>query len=232
MLVFPYLRPYTSHKLSYRSTACIFLGYAPSHKGYICLDPTSSRFYISKNVLFHEASFPFREDPSLVSPPVQQPNSISTPTILPTLTFSLSSSSTSRLPSPIQVPFASLVSSASPFLPPFPINCSVHQDLPIVNTHAMITRNKYGIQKKKAYFTQLREPRTYLQASKHQVWINAMNTEYNALIKNNTWSLVTSPPRAHIVGSNWIYIIKYNVDGSVNRFKARLVSQCHINCWH
>ena len=170
MLVFPCLRPYTSHKLSYRSTACIFLGYTPYHKGYVCLDPTSSRFYISKNVLFHEASFPFREDPSLVSPPVQQLNSVSTPTILPTPTFRLSSSSTFRLPSPIQVPFASPVSSASPFLPPFPINFFVHQDLPIVNTHPMITKNKSGIQKKKAYLTQqLHEPRTYLQASKHQV---------------------------------------------------------------
>ena len=136
----------------------------------------SNRFYISRNVLFHEASVPFREDPSLVSPPVQQLNSASTPTLLPTPTFPSSPSSTSKLPSPIQVPFSSPVSSASPSLPPFLVNSFVHQDLPVVNTHPMITSKKSGIQKKKGYLTQqLREPRTYLQASKHQVWIDAMN---------------------------------------------------------
>ena len=112
-----------------------------------------------------------------MSPPVQQLNLASTPAVLPTPTFPSSSSSTSKLPSPIQVPFSSPVSSTSPSLPPFPVNSSIHQDLPVVNTHPMITSKKYGIQKKKAYLTQqLREPRTYLQASKHQVWIDAMNT--------------------------------------------------------
>ena len=113
------------------------------------------------------------------SPSLQQLNSVSILALLPTPTFPLSSSSTSRLPSPIQVPFASPVSSASLSLPHFPVNSSVHLDLPVVlNTHPMITRIKYGIQKKKAYLTQqLREPRTYLEASKHQVWIDAMDTE-------------------------------------------------------
>ena len=45
-LCFPSLRPYTTNKLSYRSTPCVFLGYAPSHKGYLCLDTKTDRFYI------------------------------------------------------------------------------------------------------------------------------------------------------------------------------------------
>ena len=90
----------------------------------------------------------------------------------------------------------------------------------------MITREKSGICTKKAHLTsQITEPRTYAQASKHPVWIEAMITEYQALLRNQTWTLVSLPLGAHIVGCRWIYKAKYKPDGSVDRFKARLVDQ-------
>ena len=89
----------------------------------------------------------------------------------------------------------------------------------------MITRAKSGIYTEKAYLTsQITEPRTYAQASKHPVWIEAMNTEYQALLRNQTWTFVSPPLGAHIVGCRWIYKVKYKPDGSVDMFKARLLA--------
>uniref|UniRef100_A0A251TUQ9 Putative zinc finger, CCHC-type n=1 Tax=Helianthus annuus TaxID=4232 RepID=A0A251TUQ9_HELAN len=57
--VFPYLRDYSEHKLAPRSIPCIFIGYSPTYKGYRCLDPTSSRVYITRHARFNENIFPF-----------------------------------------------------------------------------------------------------------------------------------------------------------------------------
>ena len=54
---FPLLKPYNSHKHQPHTTSCIFLGYPAYTKGYICLDPITSRIYISRDVLFNETNF-------------------------------------------------------------------------------------------------------------------------------------------------------------------------------
>lgn len=52
-----------------------------------------------------------------------------------------------------------------------------------------------------------------------------MTVEFNALLQNNTWQLV--PPQLHlnIVGYKWVFRTKLNADGTVNRYKARLVTK-------
>ena len=55
---YPFLRPYNNHKLQFRTSKCLFLGYSPAHKGYRCLHP-SGRLYIAKTVHFHECDFPY-----------------------------------------------------------------------------------------------------------------------------------------------------------------------------
>jgi hypothetical protein len=56
----PNLRPYNSHKLAFRSTQCVFLGYSSRHKGVKCLEVKTGRVYISRDVVFDETVFPFQ----------------------------------------------------------------------------------------------------------------------------------------------------------------------------
>uniref|UniRef100_A0A803P4I6 Reverse transcriptase Ty1/copia-type domain-containing protein n=1 Tax=Cannabis sativa TaxID=3483 RepID=A0A803P4I6_CANSA len=56
-------------------------------------------------------------------------------------------------------------------------------------------------------------------------WDDAMDTEIDALEKNYSSIVVSLLADHHAIGCRWVYKIKYNVDGSVERFKARLVAK-------
>uniref|UniRef100_A0A2N9G5X4 Integrase catalytic domain-containing protein n=1 Tax=Fagus sylvatica TaxID=28930 RepID=A0A2N9G5X4_FAGSY len=61
---FPLLTPYNTHKLQPKTTSCIFLGYPPTTKGYLCQDPITKRLYTSRHVMFNETEFPACETPA------------------------------------------------------------------------------------------------------------------------------------------------------------------------
>nr|GEZ41658.1 hypothetical protein [Tanacetum cinerariifolium] len=51
-----------------------------------------------------------------------------------------------------------------------------------------------------------------------------MRDEYNALIKNSTWTLVPRPPDANVFRCMWLFGHKFLADGTLSRYKARLVA--------
>ncbi|GJU43974.1 ribonuclease H-like domain-containing protein [Tanacetum coccineum] len=53
---------------------------------------------------------------------------------------------------------------------------------------------------------------------------NRINDEYNALVKNGTWILVLRPTDANLVHSMWLFKHKFHADGTLSRYKARLVA--------
>ncbi|GJW35435.1 ribonuclease H-like domain-containing protein [Tanacetum coccineum] len=67
-------------------------------------------------------------------------------------------------------------------------------------------------------------PRSYKEAFNDPNWRNAMFDEYNALIKNKTWTSVPRPEGANIVRCMWLFRHKFLVDGTLSRYKARLVA--------
>ncbi|GJT78921.1 ribonuclease H-like domain-containing protein [Tanacetum coccineum] len=106
------------------------------------------------------------------------------------------------------------------------------------NDFVVESKVKYGLEKYVGYsklnseifcfVTQLnktREPKTYFEASKYSHWIDAMNQEMDALLRNGTWELVDLPEGRKAIGSKWIYKIKFRSSGEIDRYKARLVAQ-------
>ncbi|CAL2239795.1 unnamed protein product [Prunus armeniaca] len=56
-------------------------------------------------------------------------------------------------------------------------------------------------------------------------WMDALNFEMDALIKNKIWDLVPLPRGKKVVGCKWVFTLKHKVDGSIDRYKARLVTK-------
>ena len=69
------------------------------------------------------------------------------------------------------------------------------------------------------------EPTCFKEAASHDEWKEAMQKEYDALIKNDTWKLVDPPFGTKPIGCKWVYKNKYKADGSLDKHKARLVAK-------
>ena len=68
-------------------------------------------------------------------------------------------------------------------------------------------------------------PTRVKEALKDPKWAKAMDEEMLALKKNNTWEVMMLPAGKKIVGCRWVFIVKYKVDGTLDRYKARLVAK-------
>jgi hypothetical protein len=91
-----------------------------------------------------------------------------------------------------------------------------HLSLPQALEHAFAARSDES------------EPRTLRDALKRpdaDLWYQAAVKEMEAHIENGTWELVKLPPGRKAIGSQWVFKVKRNADGSVERYKARVVAQ-------
>ena len=70
------------------------------------------------------------------------------------------------------------------------------------------------------------EPRTFHEAvtsSESPLWKETIKSEIDSILQNHTWELVDLPPGSKVLESKWIFKRKMKVDGSIDKFKARLV---------
>ena len=56
-------------------------------------------------------------------------------------------------------------------------------------------------------------------------WKEVVNDEVNSLISNKTWKLVELPPGCKTIGCKWVLWKKLKPDGTIDKFKARLVAK-------
>jgi hypothetical protein len=74
------------------------------------------------------------------------------------------------------------------------------------------------------------EPKSFREAMnrppKERIqWYKAATDEIQSLVENGTFELVQLPPGRKAIGSRWVFKVKRNADGSIERHKARLVAQ-------
>jgi len=76
--------------------------------------------------------------------------------------------------------------------------------------------------------SQSMEPRTLAEALTRpdaSLWISAALAEIEAHVANGTWELAQLPPGKRAIGSHWVFKVKWKPDGSIDKFKGRIVAQ-------
>ncbi|XP_071687777.1 uncharacterized protein [Rutidosis leptorrhynchoides] len=74
-------------------------------------------------------------------------------------------------------------------------------------------------------------PTSVEQALKSTNWRKAMEEEIKALQTNNTWEKCTLPESKKPVGCRWVFTIKHKSDGTIERYKARLVAKWYTQTY-
>ena len=72
------------------------------------------------------------------------------------------------------------------------------------------------------------EPRTFAQAMRRpdrDKWFDCAAKEIQSLVDNGTWELTKLPEGRKAIGSRWGFKIKRNADGSIDRYKGRVVAK-------
>jgi histone deacetylase 1/2 len=96
------------------------------------------------------------------------------------------------------------------------------------------TRSQSGISRPKVYtdgtvlyanFSSTGEPTSLDEALSDPNWKKSMQEEITTLHKNETWHLVPAVKGANIIDCRWVFKIMRKADGSIERYKGRLVAK-------
>ena len=72
------------------------------------------------------------------------------------------------------------------------------------------------------------EPKSYhhaLRGPNSDDWKAAMDDELHSLKKNKTWIIVDEPKGRKVINCMWVFRLKYDSSGNIERYKARLVAR-------
>ena len=74
------------------------------------------------------------------------------------------------------------------------------------------------------------EPQTYVALAEPdaELWRRAMDEEFASLLENGTWELEKLPDGFKALPMKWVYNIKRDANGNIERHKARLVAKGYL----
>ena len=233
-------------KLDSKSEKCIFIGYVIEQKGYRCYNPNTKDLKGSRDV-FHEL-FPWYGKSKYVQEAVEQKHEIQvkkeqneskTPISSPKKEVSPWLGRLRGKPTQDEKTIKTKGKEKIEDEKQLWIEEPTQNEFEEIQTPGVrqSSRVKYPVErltydsfvaKHYAYMTEIikdKEPLGFEKENLDEKWQSAMDEEMQALIENNTWSLVLRVEGKQPIGCKWIYKIKRNVDGSIARYKARIVAK-------
>ena len=223
------------------------MGYSRVQKGYRCYCPTLRRYFVSTDVTFFETtSF------SLPSPITSQGEGDHLLVYIiasPIPPARLAPPNPTPAPVPVKPPITQVYSQCQnpPVSNPTPTASSSD---PVQNDDLLIALRKCKCQCAHpislfvsynhlstfscsfiASLDSISLPNTVCEALSHPGWINAMVNEMQASYDNGTWDLVPLPTGKKVFGCRWVFVIKFNPNGSVDRLKTRLVAKGYVQTY-
>ena len=204
-------------KLDTKSKKMRFVGYSLTSKGYRLFDETNRKLCIRRDVEFNESDFGQKSamttEPDLKSIEVNQ-NADTTAKDEEVAEIRRSEKDEERQEPQVHVE-QELRRSERTRKTPVRYGYDEYADTAT-----------YRVRHVAYHLSEIDEPSTIQEAksSDHAAeWKVATDAEYNSLIENKTWMLVELPAGRRAIGCKWVFKLKYDVDGRVERFKARLV---------
>ena len=185
-------------KLDPKSRKCIFIGYGQTSKGYRLYDFEKKGIILSRDVIFDESKFEGLRH--------KGNNSFETRDLFPLLDDTEFDEDKS-------------VSGEEDLVAP--PRRSTRENRPVDRLGDWIYHANYNSSCEI-------EPKTLAEALQRQdgkLWKEAVDSELNSLLKNHVWELTKLPKGRKAIGCKWVFKRKINPDGTIHKYKARLVAQ-------
>ncbi|MCO5597580.1 hypothetical protein L7F22_051659 [Adiantum nelumboides] len=89
--------------------------------------------------------------------------------------------------------------------------------------HASYTSDCYALAVSSLH--DVEKPLSLDEAQNSKNWMAAMQSKFDALIENETWTLCDLPLGKKAIGTKWVYKLKRKPDGEIDRYKALVVAK-------
>lgn len=211
-------------KLDSKTQKCIFVGYATESKGYRLVDPQNPRvIIIARDVVFIEDKIKAESNQNI--PHIKSPNPpVSSEVYVPIFDYE----------EPETQPQPEAPAPEQPIVLDEPVTC---ENVPEPESTVQLEpERRYPIRdrhppdrfQENVNLTSDLEPENYKEVTEHpekDKWLEAMQAEYNSLLKHGTWTLVDRPSDRKTTKCKWVFKIKKDTSGQVTKYKARLVAK-------